>query len=340
VSASLYFPLDMSKSKGKSLSEEFVRSHQRALVRLRQRLDRSTGGADAITVMAVMALLILAWSMGDTQAWNVHASSLSTIITLAGGLDRLGHDGFVKSHVMQWETQWANQKGRPLDIVPSADRSQRRENLQLPLHGQARLLAQKLPQGFLPLINDGVISAQTLTVLARATKALQDPMFCVGTDLYQHEARPYFDFWQSCPCLNPDTIEKHESETEQLVVLALIVFSLQNISSVRFPSSLLAGSRARLTTSLEKFHPIGKHEENVLVWIYLNTIDSWRVDSNDELLPAGQALMKTLWTKHWFLHGGTPITSRLRLFFSTKDFERRCLSYMRSNLNWSQLFET
>jgi hypothetical protein len=95
-----------------------------------------------------------------------------------------------------------------------------------------------------------------------------------------------------------------------------------------------------MTKNLPNYSPLEHCEQDAMVWIYMNLIDSWQKHDCDDLQPQGEELMKTLWTKSWFIHGGTPVTARLRLFLSNAAFEQRCLRYMRMSMDPWKLFET
>jgi hypothetical protein len=318
-------------------SPKLFRAQANGLVQLRKRLARLNEQVDTVVVITVCTLLILAWKTADMAAWAIHARHLSNIIEAAGSAEL---SDWVKSQIMQWEICFSYQPRFRLNVMPETYRRNPPQFLKFPLDSRTAMMLNKLPSGFASLAHNNNLSLQTIEVILRAVEASNNREYCTGIEQFSDVPRKYYDFWHACPCLPRYYDDQDIPSLEQLVVQALILYSFRNFADATWTSAVVLGMRGVLTRSVQKFVPRATSEEDALVWVWMNIVDAWRRESDYELTPEGEQLMKTLWTKHWFIHGEASVAFRLRLFFSNLDFERRCLDYMRISLDWTRLFES
>lgn len=331
ISSSTQFAFDVSRSPDEPFSQKFLTNHNIALLRLRRRLARQGGKADSVVILAVIALAITAGVTGDLEAHRTHVRSLPLLVRSCGGIDALGHDGFVRAQLKQWETAWSLTP--QLRITESSHPSRHDQPYfpSYPFSSRIEQLVNKLPGGFQRLAREGVLSIKTLDVLARTTDAYSNRdasgFKADERDHYHHAQRPYDDWREACPALTTDNTDA-KSVLETMIAQALFLHCMHTFSPIRFMGLPYTGFRAKLSSPMMIKHEEGNSEtEDVMVWIWLNLIDSWRVENGWTLLPEGVKLMQRLQAKFPGLDGLISLLSRLVLFFTNPVFERRCMTY-------------
>jgi hypothetical protein len=159
---------------------------------------------------------------------------------------------------------------------------------------------------------------------------------------YRHEyyhpgARRFSDFFDACPYLVPDYCSSDPDVSfERLLVEALILFCVHTWSPVRFNWGTYRGIRTQLLNDVHRLTTISSNQdvENAMLWIFLNLIDAWRNDGDDERLSAtGWTVMALMSSLSLAVADVDSMLNRMKLFFSNGKFERRCRRYIGLLLN-------
>lgn len=331
---------DGSWYPGKPMSESFLRAYNLALSRLRQQITDLGGRADASTLLAVNSLAILAGAMGDMESFKVHTQSLSHLVKSAGGFENLGRFQFIKSLLLQWESQWAYNPSMRVSIYPDARAEYVAYFPSPPFSPAVRKLVLRLPIGFQRLAQAKLLSLRTLEVLARCSDVATGrmPLKENSRDLFNPEQRRFADFFEACPCIVPGAGDP--PPLEKFVAQALILYCHNTWSPLRFNWALYKATRMDLTMDLIDRPLAGEHERDVMVWIYLNLIDSWQiVEGTGRLTPEGKGIfarLEGLFSGRIRSEEVKQIIQQVKLFFWNDRFEIRCERCFRVALSESR----
>lgn len=308
---------------GKRLSQSFLEGYNIALSNVRQRIKLLGGRADAATLMAVNGLAILAGAMGDIPTFKIHAQSLEPLLRSAGGFEALGRFGFIKSLLLQWESQWAYQPHMRVTIFPNARARYVAEYPTMPFPTEVERLVTKLPEGFQELARKGELSRRTLEILGRCADVSSDHVLPGAREQYHSGHRRFADFFEASPCIMPG--QEGPSPLEKLVMQALILYCVHTWSPLRFDWGLYRGIRMDLTAEVNRRPLDVDHERRVMVWICMNLIDSWQSSEGSGRLTAqGRGIMDRLSVICGPIMAVTQITSCIELFFQAEKFMRNC----------------
>lgn len=319
---------DSSWYPGKRVSESFLRAYNLALSRIRQRIDELGGKADPPILLAVNSLAILAGAMGDIASFKVHAQSLGSLLQSAGGFENLGRFHFIKSLLLQWESQWAYNPSMRVTLYPDAREKYVACFPSFPFSPEVSKLVSKLPIGFQRLAERQLLSVRTLEILARCADVSTGdmPLYQNTQEQFHPEQRRFADFFEACPCIAPGA--EDPPPLEKFVVQALILYCHHTWSPLRFQWALYKATRMDLTMELLGRPLSGDHEKDVMVWIYMNLIDSWQtVEGSGRLTPEGKGIFFQLEDIFCGIiqdEDVKQIIQQTKLFFWTDKFERRC----------------
>lgn len=308
---------------GKPLDESFLTGYNKALSTVRQYINTLGGRADISTLVAVVGLAILAGAMGDISSFQVHARSLSTLVELAGGFEKLGRFNFIKGLLLQWESQWAYQPGMRVTIFPDARAKYVACFPPYPFSSDVGKLVSKLPVGFRRLARKQHLSLRTLEILGRCADASAgNPLPC-GREQFHPEQRRFADFFEACPFLAPGYVDP--PPLEKFVIQALILYCVHQWSPLRFSWGLYRATKMDLTMGLLSRPLAAEHEKDVLVWIYMNLIDSWQsMEGSGRLMPQGKSIFLRLEGISGSIKDAAQVTPRTKLFFHNKRFIQDC----------------
>ena len=333
ATASTLVAMESSWRTGQTLPAKVFEYLKIAISRLRQRLGRSNGEADVVTIMAVQALAITAGATGDLVNHELHKRTLVPLVNCCGGIDALGYDGHPKTLLMQWEACWALYTGTAM--FPTARPTHVPYYPPFPFEPKVRALVLKLPLGFDALAQRRILSLSTLEVLARTADAsdqqLRDGSIIADErEYFCGTLRRYSDFWEACPCLSVPDSQEAQPNLEKIVVLALILYCRQTFNSVQSMSATYAGVRLNLASNLvRRWGAADASEVDAMVWVWMIVVDVW-TNIDGTLLPRGLKLLHLMKKRFRSVHTTNQMLMRLRLFFCNEKFEQRCRAYWNS----------
>lgn len=328
-------------------------------------IKKSLGSSEAAalisesTIMTVMFMAVCARVLGDTVAHEAHKRTVASLVAAKGGLDKLtGQHGLARCALMQLESFWALNSGAT--IFPSNRPTYNPQYPSIPFSESVLRQIKTLPIGFQTLAQTRMLAADVIEVLARATAA-QTEFDSKGTygdfrENYMPKIRRYSDFWEACTCLGaPDEVVTFKCEDggtegisspnlQKLIVLALILHCSNSLSHTRAASTIYNGSRIKLISDLPRKFAVSKQyqrlgrksvepgmagvlqrETDVLLWISLVLVDSWRT-VNGVPTPQSSGLMKMTRDHFAEVSMWAEIEVILRKFFWNKKFLGRCES--------------
>jgi hypothetical protein len=279
---------EQAHTPGSQPSLYVLRHKGNAIVKVREKLSRTTLTVDDITLFAMGFLALLETRIPNSIAHNLHKRNIATIISQRGGLKSFQDGTLLKAFLMQYDSLWALENGTT--IFPG---ERRRHSPQYPYHPfspELCITITKLPPGFHDLVIARRLSFDILPILYRATHLTSLNSFS-RLELLSKTRRLtkiYNDFWEACPCLAVSISEDSWLMLEKLICLTLICYSYIAFTP-RSSQTALQRSRFELTKKIASYSPKSPAEEQCLVWMWVVLIDSWRTGSR--LHPDGFSLL-------------------------------------------------
>lgn len=310
--------LDRFRQPGQKPSLAVLRNANVAITGARQYLRRVKNEPNNAAILAVVTMNILARITGDNAALRVHNKILVPLVRARGGVNAIESESVLGMFILQWESAFNLRTGTDPEILFRDARPPAILSFS-PISIELQTLVDQLPMGFRRLQSHS--SVYTLEVLVRTARVAESGSL---KSLPDTPAR-YRDFWEACPCLmvrDPPS----EPNLEKLVVQALILYCFFTFPESRVASMAFAGLRTTLGASIVDRVGGNDDERAALVWCRMCLIESW-TDSRRRLLPEGWLLVTQM--RHTFpeIEDAEEVLSKLRLFFSSKEFEERCRGY-------------
>lgn len=296
---------------------------QDGLVSHRSRLRK--GHVDHFTIVATMFLAVTSLALGDKEAYEVHRRNIEPLLSLLGGLESPVLGIATQSCIIQLESALSLGLGMRsvfCDVSPIYVAYYPSH----PFSTEVMLMINKLPAGFQPLVKQRKIAMDVLEVLLRVSELI--PVVEIdGKITFQISTRRFLGFWQACPCLaRPDGIDG-QPDIEKLIVMGLILFCY-NTSCRRPDLTLLYGTvRKRMADYMARSLALDE-EKRVIQWIWMVTIDSWRMPT-PLATRSRLVLLRQMKSSSFAFTSIEEMHDSLTQFFWNAKFMNRCETYWR-----------
>ena len=319
---------NMRKSANCAPSKELFLHLGNALKKLQARLIDGDRAASTATIAMLLYTAGVARHIGDLDGFERYKDMIRSLLRSMDGVESLyAYNGKVKCILLQWNFFWTLNGGTSLLSEPNRPKSRYPS---IPLSYDLRNLIASIPPGFKALADTGGLSTQVLQLLSRVNQL-------VISTRSKHESQQFLDmplvdakldFQSSAPCLEDDDTLK--PSLEKALCLALILFSTNTMNPIKPKKSVwgqvAVGSRAWLTTNLNRFGAITPLCEQCLLWIWLITIDSWGADTG-VLLADGIRVFDSFKSRFPHFTLDWDITSQVvRKYFWSQDLDDFCRS--------------
>lgn len=208
-------------------SSESLKYYQLAVSMLRQRLtDESQRSSDA--VIATLSNLCGFEAMsGKFAAVDMHTQAIRHVVTLRGGPDNLGFEGFLKTIAVAWLTFYASRHSilsRRQTLIPADGQFTYPEH---PFDPDLCSIIAEFPRGITDLALSGELSHQIITLISHINKWDQD----INNSLQEKDIIRLHDLSHNSRNITLCGEFLHQPNlplVEQLVILALLGFCYSN----------------------------------------------------------------------------------------------------------------
>jgi hypothetical protein len=299
-----YF-MGQARNPGSTSSEHVLSQRGHALRHLTKalqslQLEEATTQASPndLTISAIVYLALLEQLLGNDGGHTLHATNLSHIVEMRGGIDAIANQS-TKTLLLTYNSQWELETG--ISRIPVTWSCSPPPGLSASVRVSDEDVA-KLPEGFQLLAMQGYLSHDTLVLLGRGVDlglSTRSRAKVRESTAAQEQRRPHHSLHEACPVLK--AADDDDSMLDKVITLAMILFAHITFLEKRRPQKPPAyqAARAELTRILSSKpilpSPWGT-ESCVWIWGWMLAIDAWRADSGPAtaLLPEGHALLRQL----------------------------------------------
>jgi hypothetical protein len=189
----------------------------------------------------------------------------------------------------------------------------------------------QLPPGFQELAKQRRLALDVLELLARVTDTIDgrrrpaDPSFN-STPSPTPISRRYNNFWEASPCLRRSNAANDAPDLERMIVLGLVLYCCHTFISGRAPIMIYRAARQRLCADITQMILDEHDQPDVMLWVWMNVVDSWRRPDNK--LP-WQALRLLRSMKKLFpsIDSNAALRCGLQRYMWNESFGERCTQY-------------
>lgn len=314
------------------MSEDVIRCTVKALSKHRAHLRDLDGKADELAIYTALMLTLFAEATDDIKSFAIHRSKIKVLVDSAGGFRSLPPASHVRRILPHWDSFWSLGLGNDTSFVFTDTYSAYVPQYPpYPFTVEIGGIVARLPSGFQELAKQQRMALDVLELLARVIDTIAG--HSQSTDFYLDPTPPstmisrrYNSYWEASPCLRRANTANDVPDLERSIVLALVLYCCHTFIPQRAPIMIYRAARQRLSADIPRTFSNGQRQPDVMLWVGMNVVDSWR-KPNRRLCRQAGCLLRNMKKSFPSINSNDELHNGLKRFMWNESFGERCVQY-------------